>query len=72
MVSTVYLVVTVTVNRRQVAIPVVAMIPIEVMDFDPRLRREDESMNSSDISRLRGFVNPLLELKDRHLQLAPG
>jgi len=42
-VSTVYLVVTVTVNRRQVAIPVVAVIAIEVMDFDQRLRREDES-----------------------------
>ena len=43
MVSTVYLVVTVTVNRRQVAIPVVAVIAIEVMDFDQCLRREDES-----------------------------
>ena len=43
MVSTVYLVVTVTVNRRQVVISVVAVIPIEVMDFDQRLRREDES-----------------------------
>ncbi len=43
MVSTVYLVVTVTVNRRPVAIPVVAVIAIEVMDFDQRLRREDES-----------------------------
>jgi hypothetical protein len=42
-VSTVYLVVTVTVNRRQVAIPVVAVIAIEVMDFDQRWRREDES-----------------------------
>jgi hypothetical protein len=42
-VSTVYLVVTVTVNRRQVAIPIVAVIAIEVMDFDQRLRREHES-----------------------------
>ena len=42
-VSAVYLVVTVTVNCRQVAIPVVAVIAIEVMDFDQRLRREDES-----------------------------
>jgi len=40
---TVYLVVTVTVNRRQVVIPVVAVIAIEVMDFDQRWRREDES-----------------------------
>ena len=43
MVSTVYLVVTVTVNRRQVAIPIVAVLTIEVMDFDQRLRREHES-----------------------------
>ena len=43
MISTMYLVVTVTVNRRQVVIPVVAVIAIEVMDFDQRLRREHES-----------------------------
>jgi hypothetical protein len=42
-VSTVYLVVTVTVNRHQVAIPVVAVIAIEVMGFDQGLQREDES-----------------------------
>jgi hypothetical protein len=42
MVSTVYLVVTVTVDRRQVVLPVVAVIPIEVMAFDLRWRREDE------------------------------
>ncbi len=47
MVSTVYLVVTVTVNRREVAIPVVAMILIEVMDFDHRSRRENESAGSA-------------------------
>ena len=43
MVSTVYLVVTVAVDRRQVAIPVMAMITIKVMGFDQRLRREDKS-----------------------------
>ena len=41
-VSTVYLVVTVTVDRRQVVIPVVAVIAIEVMDFDQRWRREED------------------------------
>ena len=45
MVLTVYLVVTVTVNRRRLP---------------------------SDLSRWRGSVDPLLELKDRHLQLTPG
>ena len=34
MVSTVYLVVTVTMDRRQVVVPVVAVIPIKVMEFD--------------------------------------
>ena len=43
MVPTVYLVVTVTVNRHQVVIPVVAVITIEMMDFNQCLRREDES-----------------------------
>ncbi len=43
MISTMYLVVTVTVNRRQVTIPVVTVIAIEVMDLDQRLRREHES-----------------------------
>lgn len=43
MVSTVYLVVTVTVNRRQVAMPVVAVFAIEVMGLNQRLWREDES-----------------------------
>jgi hypothetical protein len=41
--STVYLVVTVTVNRRRIVIPVVAVIAIEVMDLNRRWRREDES-----------------------------
>ena len=41
--STVYLVVTVTMDHRQVVIPVVAVLAIEVMDFDQRLRREDKS-----------------------------
>ena len=41
-VSTVYLVVTVTMNRRQVVIPIVAVVAIEMMDFDQRMRREDE------------------------------
>jgi hypothetical protein len=43
MVLTVYLVVTVTVNRRQVVISVVAVIAIAVMDLNPYLRHEDES-----------------------------
>ena len=43
MMSTVYLVVTVAVNRRQVGIPVIAVIAIEMMGFDQRFRRENES-----------------------------
>jgi hypothetical protein len=39
----VYLVVTVTADCRQVVIPAVAMVSIEVMDFDQRGRRKDES-----------------------------
>jgi hypothetical protein len=39
----VYLVVTVTVNRRQVVIPVIAVIAIKMMDVDQCWRREDES-----------------------------
>ena len=43
MVPTVYLVVTVTVNCRQVVIPVVAVITIKVMDLDQHIRHEDKS-----------------------------
>ena len=43
MVSTVCLVVTVAVNRRQVAIPVVTVIAIEMVDFDQRWWRENKS-----------------------------
>jgi len=41
--STVYLVMTVTMERRQVAIPVVRPIAIAVMEFDQVFRREVES-----------------------------
>ena len=41
--STVYLVMTVTMNHRQVAIPVVRPIAIAVMEFDQVFRREEES-----------------------------
>src|SRR5215831_9868048 len=41
--STVYLVMTVTMNRRQVAIPVVRPIAIAVMEFDQVFRLEVES-----------------------------
>ncbi len=41
--STVYLVVTVTMNRRQVAVPVVRSISIDVMEFDQVFRLEEES-----------------------------
>ena len=54
MVATVYLVVTVTMNRRQVVIPVVAVVAIQMMDFDQRLRRKDESA---------GFAASLLPFK---------
>ena len=42
-VPTVYLVVAVTMNHRQVVIPVIAVITIEVMDFNHRLGHEDKS-----------------------------
>jgi hypothetical protein len=39
----------------------------------PRLQEEFlESVDSADISRLRGFVDPPFELKHRYLPLAPG
>jgi hypothetical protein len=39
----------------------------------PRLQEEVlESVDSTDISRVRGFVDPPFELEHRHLQLAPG
>src|SRR5207247_9556446 len=39
----------------------------------PRLQEEVlESVDSTDISRVRGFVDPPFELKHRYLQLAPG
>lgn len=41
--STVYLVVTVTMNRRKVDVPVVGPIAIQVMDFDQVIRLEEES-----------------------------
>jgi len=41
--STVYLVVTVTMNRRQVGVPVVRSISIDVMEFDQVFRLEEES-----------------------------
>jgi hypothetical protein len=41
--STVYLVMTVTMNRRKVDVPVVSPISIEVMDFDQVIRLEEES-----------------------------
>jgi len=40
---TVYLVVTVTVNRRQIAIRVILALLVPVLDFQPRLCREKES-----------------------------
>ena len=41
--STVYLVVTVTVNRPEIDVPVVVVIAIKVMDFNQRIGRENES-----------------------------
>ena len=41
--STVYLVMTVTMNRRQVAVPVVRSLAIDVMEFDQVFRREEEA-----------------------------
>jgi hypothetical protein len=41
--STVYLVVTVTMNRRQVDVPVIGPISIKVMEFDQVIRLEEES-----------------------------
>ena len=41
--STVYLVVTVTMNRRQVDVPVVRSIAIDMMEFDQVFRLEEES-----------------------------
>src|SRR5262249_39135078 len=39
----------------------------------PRLQEEVlESVDSTDISRVRGFVDPPFELEHRHLQRAPG
>ena len=42
-VSTMYLVVTVTVDRRQVILSVIAALAIQVMDFNHGFRRENES-----------------------------
>jgi hypothetical protein len=39
----VYLVVTVTVDRRKIDVPIVVVITIEMMDFNKCIRREDES-----------------------------
>ena len=41
--STVYLVMTVTMNRRQVDVPVIRSISIDVMEFDQVFRLEEES-----------------------------
>jgi hypothetical protein len=39
----------------------------------PRLQQEFlKSVNSCDISSLRGFVDPPLELEHSYLQVAPG
>lgn len=53
MLSAVYLIVTVTVDRPKIGIAVVAVIPIDVMDFHACIGHENEST---------GFTSSLLFL----------
>ena len=43
MLSTMYLIVTVTVNRPSVYVPIVMMVSIEMMDFNQCFGHENES-----------------------------
>src|SRR5262249_7138167 len=62
------------VNARRVLALVVFGDATDCEQFrSPRLQEEVlEAVDSTDISRVRGFVGPPFELEPRHLQLTPG